>query len=149
MALGGAPRADAHTINLGLCPGACVAPAIDEPAPAKTHAASRITLSRSHASRTDRPSDPSPALVFERRTPPPILARGLASQPASAEAQAPRWVSPDYFGDVTDIPLPAGAWAEFAAASFFLFAPSFLDRLTFTDDLSADPLSGKFDPPPM
>jgi hypothetical protein len=140
MALASFARADARTINLGLCSGSCVAPAIDDPPPAKTRAAARITLSRSRAGRTDHPNEPSPALVFERRAAPAVLAGGLPSPLSSASAEASRAVAPyDYFGDVADIPLPAGAWAEFAAASFFLFAPSFLDRLTFTDSLSADP----------
>ena len=136
MALASFARADARTVNLGLCPGACLAPAIDDSPAAKTHAAARITLSRSRAGRTDHPNEPSPALVFERRTPPAVLAGGSPS----ASVDAPAGVTPyDYFEDVADIPLPAGAWAEFAAASFFLFAPSLLDRLTFTDGLSADP----------
>ena len=146
MALAGFARADARTVNLGLCPDACLAPSVDDPPAAKTrHAAARVTLSRSGAARTDRPNDPSPALVLERRAPPAILAGG--SPPANLDA--PVGVAPyDHFEDF-DIPLPAGAWAEVAAASFFLFAPSLLERLTFTDGLPADPVSGKSAPPPM
>jgi hypothetical protein len=140
MALASAAGADARTVNLGFCYGACVGPVINEPPAAKTRAAARITLSRSGAGRTGHPNDPSPALVFERRAAPAVLAGGLPSPLSPASAEASRGVTPyDYFEDVADIPLPAGAWAEFAAASFFLFAPSFLDRLTFTDGLSADP----------
>jgi hypothetical protein len=134
IALAGAARVDAHTVNLGLCPGSCVAPAVDDPPAATNHAAARVTLSRSGGTRTDRPNDPGPALVFERRAP-PVLASG---SPA-ASADAPGAVAPyDYFEDF-DVPLPAGAWAEVAAASFFLFAPSLLERLAFMDGLSADP----------
>jgi hypothetical protein len=149
MALGCAARADARMINLGACFGSCAAPAIDDPPAANNHPAAKITLSRPDAGRTDGPKAPSSALVFDRPATPTVLASGLPSPLSSADAQTPRWVSPyDYFEDVIDIPLPAGAWAQFAAASFFFFAPSFLDRLTFTDGLSADPLSGKYSPPP-
>ena len=47
IALASVARADAHTVNLGLCPGSCLAPAIDDPPAAKNHAAARVTLSRS------------------------------------------------------------------------------------------------------
>ena len=133
MALASAARADARTINLGLCPGSCVAPPVDDPPAAKNHPAAKITLSRSGVAT------------------PTVLAGGLPSPLSSPSAEASRGVTPyDYFGDVADIPLPGGAWAEFAAASFFLFAPSLLDRLSFTDVLSpGDALSGKSAPPPM
>lgn len=149
MALGSAVPATAHTINLGACSGAYCVPAIDDPPAAKTHAGAKIRLSRSTVSRNDRANDPSPALVFERPATPAIFASGSPSPPSSGDAQARGWVSPyDYFGDVADIPLSAGARAELATASFFLFAPSFLDRLMFTDGLSADALSGESSPPP-
>jgi len=122
MALASAARADARTINLGLCSGSCVAPPVDDPPAANNHPTAKIKLSRSGAAT------------------PTVLAGGSPS----ASAEASRGVTPyDYFGDVADIPLPGGAWSEFAAASFFLFAPSLLDRLSFTDVLSpGDPLSG-------
>jgi len=139
MALASVARVDARTVNLGLCYGACVGPVIDDPPAAKPHTA-RITLSHSRPGRTSHPNDPGPALVLERRAAPAALAGGLPSPLSPASGEASRAVTPyDYFEDVAGIPLPAGAWAEFAAASFFLFAPSFLDRLTFTDGLSVDP----------
>ena len=136
MAVGSAARADVHTINLDACSGSCFAPPTDDPSAAKSDAAAKITLSRS-GGKTGHPNDPSPALVFDRRTTPTVLANGLPSPLASADA-APGGISAyDYFEDVIDIPLPAEARADFAAASLFLFAPSLLGRLTLTDVLSA------------
>ena len=136
MAAGSAARADVHTINLDACSGSCFAPPTDDPSAAKSDAAGKITLSRS-GGKAGHPNDPSPALVFDRRTTPTVLANGLPSPLASADA-APGGISAyDYFEDVIDIPLPAEARADFAAASLFLFAPSLLGRLTLTDILSA------------
>jgi hypothetical protein len=136
MAAGSAARAEVLTINLDKCSGSCSAPAIDDPSTAKSDAAAKTTLSRS-GGKTGHPNDPSAALVFDRKTTPPVLASGLPSPLASPDV-APDGVSPyDYFEDVIDIPLPADARADFAAASLFLFAPSLLGRLTLTDVLSA------------
>ncbi len=149
MAVGSAARADVHTINLDACSGgSCFAPPTDDPSAAKSDAAAKITLSRS-GGKTGHPNDPSPALVFDRRTTPTVLANGLPSPLASADA-APGGISAyDYFEDVIDIPLPAEARADFAAASLFLFAPSLLGRLTLTDVLSAgNALFGRYSPPP-
>jgi hypothetical protein len=136
IAAGSGARAEVLTIDLDRCPAGCVAAAIDDPSAAKNDAAAKTTLSRS-GGQTGHPNDPSPALVFDRKTTPAVLARGLPSPLASADG-ASDGISPyDYFEDVIDIPLPAEARAEFAAASLFLFAPSLLGRLTLTDVLSA------------
>lgn len=133
-ALGSGARAEVLTINLDRCSAGCFAPTIDGPSAAKDDTAAKTTLSRSGGGRTNKPNDP--ALVFDRRAAPTALVSGLPSPLASADA-APRGISPyDYFEDVIDLPLPAGARADFAAASLFLFAPSLLGRLTFTDVLS-------------
>jgi len=73
----------------------------------------------------------------------------LPSPLASADAAPGEISAYDYFEDVIDIPLPAEARADFAAASLFLFAPSLLGRLTLTDVLSAgNALFGRYSPPP-
>lgn len=153
MALGSAARAHVRTINLDGCSAGCLAPPIDDPPVAKSGAASKITLSRS-GSGADHPSEPSPALVLDRRSAPAGLTSGLPWPVAGADAVS-GLVSPyDYFEDVIDIPLSDEARAEFAAVPFFLFAPSLLGRLSFTDVLSAGAAffgrySAHSPPPPM
>ena len=153
MALGSAARAHVHTIDLDGCSAGCLAPPIDDPPVAKGGAASKITLSRSGGGAA-HPNEPNPALEFDRRTAPTGLTSGLPSPLATTDT-VPGGVTPyDYFEDVIDIPLSAEARAEFAAVPFFLFAPSLLGRLSFTDVLSAGAaFFGRYSPhsppPPM
>jgi hypothetical protein len=148
LAAGSAARAEVLTINLDRCSGSCFAPPIDDPLAAKNDAATKTKLSRS-GGQTGRLSDPSPALVFDRKTAPAVLASGLPSPLASTDGAADGASPYDYFGDVIDIPLPAAARAEFAAASLFLFAPSLLGRITLTDVLSAgNAFFARYSPPP-
>lgn len=152
MALGSAARAHVRAINLDECSAGCLAPSIDDPPAAKGGAASKITLSHSGGGAA-HPSEPSPALEFDRRTTPTGLTSG--PPPLAAVDAVPAGVSPyDYFEDVIDIPLSDEARAEFAAVPFFLFAPSLLGRLSFTDVLSAGAAffgrySPRSPPPPM
>ena len=137
MAVGSAARADVRTINLDGCSGrAALRPRSMTRRPPR---AARPPRSRSPGPAAEPITQTSPVrlLVLDRRTTPAVLTNGLPSPLASADA-VPGGVSPyDYFEDVIDIPLSADARAEFAAASFFLFAPSLLGRLSLTDVLSA------------
>ena len=153
MALGSAARAHVRTINLDGCSAGCLAPPTDDPPVAKGGAASKITLSRSGGGAA-HPNEPSPALVFDRRSTPAGLTSGLPSPLATADAVLGGVTPYDYFEDVIDIPLSAEARAEFAAVPFFLFAPSLLGRLSLTDVLSAgSAFFGRYSahspPPPM
>ena len=153
MALGSAARAHVRTIDLDGCSAGCFASPIDDPPAAKGGAASKITLSRS-GSGAAHPNEPNPALVLDRRTTAAGLTNGLPSPLATADAVLGGVTPYDYFEDVIDIPLSAEARAEFAAVPFFLFAPSLLGRLSFTDVLSAGAaFFGRYSPhsppPPM
>jgi hypothetical protein len=153
MALGSVARAHVRTIDLDGCSGGCLASPNEDTPAAKGGASSKITLSRS-GSGAAHPNEPSPALVLDRRTAPTGFTSGLPSPLATADAVL-GGVSPyDYFEDVIDIPLSAEARAEFAAVPFFLFAPSLLGRLSFTEVLSAgaaffDRYSPHSPPPPL
>ena len=153
VALGSAARAHVRTIDLDGCSAGCLAPPIDDPPATKGGAASKITLSRSGGGAA-HPNEPSPALVFDRRTATTGLPSELPSPLAAADAVLGGVTPYDYFEDVIDIPLSAEARAEFAAVPFFLFAPSLLGRLTLTDVLSAGgAFFGRYSPhsppPPM
>ncbi len=153
MALGSAARAHVRTIDLDGCSAGCLAPPIDDPPAAKGGAAAKITLSRSRSGAA-HPNEPNPALVLDRRTTAAGLTNGLPSPLATADAVLGGVTPYDYFEDVIDIPLSAEARAEFAAVPFFLFAPSLLGRLSFTDVLSAGAaFFGRYSPhsppPPM
>jgi hypothetical protein len=153
MALGSAARAHVRTIDLDSCSAGCSASPTEEPPVAKGGAASKITLSRSGGGAA-HPNEPNPTVVFDRRTAPAALTSGLPSPLATADAVLGGVTPYDYFEDVIDIPLSAEARAEFAAVPFFLFAPSLLGRLTFTDVLSAgSAFFGRYSPhsppPPM
>lgn len=134
---GGGSRAEVRPINLAACSGNCFSPAIDDPAAAEDNEAVNLALFLCSGDRTDDANDPGFALIFDQAAMPTVLVNGLPSPLTSADLQAQGALGPspyDFFEDV--ILLPAHARTGFAAASFFLFSPSLVGRLTFTDVLS-------------
>ena len=137
MALGSAARADVRTINLDGCSGEL--PCARRP----------MTRRPPRATRRPRSRSPGPAAEpLIRTSPVPLLCSTEGRRRRSwrtdcrrrSQRRTPSWAGSrpyDYFEDVIDIPLSAEARADFAAVSFFLFAPSLLGRLTLTDVLSA------------
>ena len=133
MAASGA-HAKVRPIDLDACSASCSSPATEAQAEAGDDAGPSITLSL-FGGGANGADDPD--LTFDPKAMPTVLVSGLPSALASADLQShgARGPSPyDFFEDV--ISLPQGVRTKFAAASFFLFAPSLIGRLTLTDILS-------------
>jgi hypothetical protein len=136
IAAGSGASAEVRPINSDGCSETCFSPAIHDTAAAENDAAANVTLSLFGGSDDDA-DDPGPDLTLEPKAMPTVLVSGLPSPLASADVENPgaRGPSPyDFFEDV--ISLPNEVRTGFATASFFLFAPSLIGRLTVTDVLS-------------
>ena len=129
---GSAARAEVRRINSDECSGSCFSPPIDDPAGQSED----VTLSL-FGGADDPDNNLSSELIFDPSAIPRVLVGGLPSPLASADVDNPGAGGPspyDFFEEV--ISLPMVARAGFATASFFLFAPSLIGRLTVTDVLS-------------
>jgi hypothetical protein len=141
MAAFGAACADVIPIDVDECSTSCASPT-SEDAPAS---AGDVTLSLFGAG---APSGLRPDLIFDPAAVPPVLIGGPPSPIASLGAPAfdGQGVSPyAFFDTIIDIPLSVGAQSGIAGAALFLFTPSTIGRITFTDLLSNG--SDLFKPP--
>ena len=133
MAAVGGARAGVRFIDLDECSPTCLPSATDDAAAVEDESA---TLSQFGGGGTEA-SGARPDLILAGV--PSVLVSGPPSAIASLGAQAfdDPGVSPyAFFETIIDIPLSVDARSGLSGAALFLFAPSLIGRVTFTDVLS-------------
>jgi hypothetical protein len=139
--------AGVHFVDLDQCSADCPPPAANDAAAGDESA--EVILSLPGGRAPGNTSGAHPDLILDAAALPSVLVSGPPSPIASAGAQPFNGpgVSPyAFFQEVIAAPLSPDTQNGDEAAALFLFAPSLIGRLTFTDFLSNS--SELFKPPP-